>query len=52
MKKSCQLYKLLFCKGDGVMHCTKNGAMMLCCTMMEHHFGARRLAQLTGRYLA
>ncbi|HAS1416430.1 TPA: reductase [Enterobacter asburiae] len=52
MKKSCQLYKLLFCKGDDVMHCTINGAMRLCCTKLEHRFGALRLAQLTGRYLA
>jgi hypothetical protein len=52
MKKSCQLYKLLFCKGEDVMHCTINVAMMSDCTKVEHRFGARRLAQLTGRYLA
>ena len=52
MKKSCQLYKLLFCKGDDVMHCTINGAMRFYCTKVEHCFGALRLAQLTGSYLA
>ncbi|HAS1311636.1 TPA: reductase [Enterobacter bugandensis] len=50
MKKSCQLYKLLFYKGDEIIHCTKSVAMMSCCTSMEHHFGALRLGQLTGRY--
>ncbi len=34
------------------MHCTINVAMMSDCTKVEHRFGARRLAQLTGRYLA
>lgn len=52
MKKSCQLYKLLFYKGDDVMHCTENGAMNFYCTKMEHRFGARHLAQQTKRYLA
>lgn len=52
MKKSCQLYKLLFCKGDDVMHCTINGAMGFYCTKVEHCFGALRLGQLTERHLA
>jgi len=52
MKKSCQLYKLLFCKGDDVMHCTIKEAMRFYCTKVEHCFGALRLGQLTERHLA
>ncbi|TWX83439.1 reductase [Enterobacter hormaechei] len=42
MKKSCQFYKLLFCKGDNVTHCTKSVAILSGCTGMEHRFGALR----------
>ncbi|RSK69812.1 reductase [Enterobacter huaxiensis] len=48
MKKTCQLYKLLFCKGDDVMRCTINVANLIYCTKMEHRFGAHRLGPLTG----
>jgi hypothetical protein len=48
MKKSCQLYNLLFCKGDDVMGCTINVAILFYCTKMERHFGALRFGQLTG----
>ncbi|MFX4314610.1 reductase [Enterobacter sp. 63] len=48
MKKSCQLYNLLFCKEDDVMGCTINVAILFYCTKMERHFGALRFGQLTG----
>ncbi|EFC55649.1 hypothetical protein ENTCAN_07835 [Enterobacter cancerogenus ATCC 35316] len=42
MKKSCQLYKLLFCIGDEDTRCTLFVATRLFCTKMEHRFGALR----------
>ncbi|QHM95701.1 reductase [Kosakonia sacchari] len=56
MKKSCQVYNLLFCKGEPLPDCTISVATIAVCTILSHCFGAfwRRglfcffLAQIVG----
>ncbi|XDK49311.1 Hypothetical protein ABZS17D1_02801 [Kosakonia cowanii] len=40
MKKSCQVYNLLFCKGEALTGCTISVAMTPRCTILSHYFGA------------
>ncbi|NCF04351.1 reductase [Kosakonia radicincitans] len=40
MKKSCQVYNLLFCKGDALTGCTISIATRLFSTILVRTFGA------------
>ncbi|WP_336998363.1 hypothetical protein, partial [Leclercia sp. M50] len=42
MKKSCQLYNVLFLQGQDGFHCTKKVTMAVSCTITKHCFGAAK----------
>ncbi|UJD94021.1 reductase [Lelliottia amnigena] len=50
MKKSCQLYNLLFCKEDIYLRCTIIVARVSICTKVRHCFGAFQCSQQTEGY--
>ncbi|MGP3591119.1 hypothetical protein [Vagococcus sp. WN89Y] len=52
MKKSCQVYNLLFCKGEALTSCTISEPQTAICTILVIAFGAQARFGWFCSYLA